>query len=79
MNNESHPDEHDNQERASGPRNLFAEQGSLDRTSLAGEFVEFLKHNKKWWLLPILVVLVLVGALLVVGGSAAAPFVYTMF
>ncbi len=79
MNNESHQTESNSQQPTSGLRNRFEEQGSLDRTSLVGEFIEFLKHNKKWWLLPILVVLVLVGALLVVGGSAAAPFVYTLF
>ena len=79
MNDESHHNESNSQQPASGRSNHFTEQGSLDRTSLAGEFVEFLKHSKKWWLLPILVVLVLVGALLVVGGSPAAPFVYTLF
>ncbi len=79
MNNEPYQNESDNPQPASGRRDRFAEQGGLDRTSLVGEFVEFLKYNKKWWLLPILVVLVLVGALLVVGGSAAAPFVYTLF
>ena len=79
MNNGPYQNESNSQRPASGRRDRFAEQGNLDRTSLAGEFVEFLKHNKKWWLLPILVVLVLVGALLAVGGSAAAPFVYTLF
>jgi hypothetical protein len=47
--------------------------------SVAGELVNFLKHNKKWWLTPIIVVLVLVGALLLLAGTAAAPFIYTLF
>ncbi len=63
----------------SDPSNRFSEQSNLDRPSLASEFVEFLKWNKKWWLLPILVVLILVGVLMVAGGSAAAPFIYTLF
>jgi hypothetical protein len=47
--------------------------------SLAGEFVVFLKENKKWWLLPILVVLLLVALLSIFAGTGAAPFIYTMF
>lgn len=47
--------------------------------NLVGEFVDFLKHNKKWWLIPIVVVLLLVAVLAMVGGGAAAPFIYTLF
>ena len=53
-----------------------AEQSS---SSIVGEFISFLSHNKKWWLVPILVVLLLVGIIVVVGGGAAAPFIYTLF
>ena len=63
----------------SEPSSQFSEQSSLTRTSLLGEFFEFLKYNKKWWLLPILAVLILVGMLRVAGGGAAAPFIYTLF
>ncbi|MEQ8767029.1 MAG: DUF5989 family protein [Planctomycetota bacterium] len=50
------------------------------KLSLFGEFLEFLKYNKKWWLLPIVLILVLLGALIVsVGGGAIAPFIYAMF
>jgi hypothetical protein len=48
--------------------------------SLLGEFLDFLKHNKKWWLLPILSVLLLLGLLIWVSvNSAVAPFIYTLF
>ncbi len=49
------------------------------RHSLASDFWNFLRDNKKWWLLPIVVVFLLVGGLLIVGGTAAAPFIYTLF
>ena len=45
----------------------------------SAEFIEFLKHNKKWWLLPILVSLFFFGVLVFLSGTAAAPFVYTLF
>lgn len=57
----------------------FSQQSNLARTSLLAEFIDFLKHNKKWWLLPIVVTLVAVGLLIVAGGGAAAPFIYTLF
>ena len=53
-----------------------------DRTpqpSFAGEFIGFLRHNKKWWLTPILFttcLLVLAAALL---PSRVAPFIYWFF
>ncbi len=49
------------------------------RSSLVGEFVEFLGQNKKWWLAPIVVSVLLLGALVLLGGTAAAPFIYTLF
>lgn len=47
--------------------------------SLVGEFIDFVKHNRKFWLIPILCVLGLLGLLVVLGGSSAAPFIYTLF
>ena len=47
--------------------------------SLAGEFWDFLRENKKWWLAPIVVVLLLLGVLILLSGTAAAPFIYTLF
>ena len=57
----------------------FAAQAEGKSKSIVGEFVDFLKHNKKWWLAPVIVVLLLVAVLIILGGSAAAPFIYTLF
>ncbi len=56
----------------------FAAQASEGRSSLAGEFTDFLKENKKWWLAPILVAILGLGLLVLLGGTAAAPFIYTL-
>jgi hypothetical protein len=58
---------------------LFAAHGHLPAPTLVGEFVSFLRHNKKWWLTPILLILVLVGLLVSLGGTAAAPWIYSLF
>ena len=57
----------------------MAELADARRQTLAGEYWDFLKHNKKWWLLPILVVVFGMGALVLLSGSGAAPFIYTLF
>ena len=63
-----------------GAKDDFAAQASEEgRTSLVGEFIEFLGQNKKWWLAPIIVSMLLLGALVLLGGTAAAPFIYTLF
>lgn len=49
------------------------------RSSIVGEFLAFLKHNKAYWMVPIIVVLLLLAVLIVFGGSSAAPFIYTLF
>lgn len=59
--------------------NDFAAQAETARTTLAGEFVDFLKENKKWWLAPIVVAILGLGLLVLLGGTAAAPFIYTLF
>jgi len=60
-------------------KNDFVAQAGEQRSSLAGEFVEFLKENKKWWLAPIVVSILGLGLLVLLGGTAAAPFIYTLF
>ncbi len=57
----------------------FKQAAAGRRTSLVGEFWQFLGHNKKWWLLPIVLVFFVLGALMILGGTAAAPFIYTLF
>ena len=47
--------------------------------SLLAEFVDFLRHNKKWWPLPIVAILLLLGVLIFLSTTAAAPFIYTLF
>jgi hypothetical protein len=47
--------------------------------SLAAEFWQFLRHNKKWWLLPIVFVLLCFGVLIFLAGTGAAPLIYTFF
>ena len=44
---------------------------------LVHDFVQFIKHEKKWWLTP-LAALAVVSLLLILftGGSEAAPFLY---
>ncbi len=59
--------------------NDFAAQSTQERTGLVGEFVEFLKDNKKWWLAPIIISILGLGLLVLLGGTAAAPFIYTLF
>lgn len=57
----------------------FEQLARQKRTSLIGEFIEFLKHNKKWWLLPILIILLAMGLLVFLSSSVIAPFIYPLF
>jgi len=57
----------------------FSKEAELAQQGMVGEFIDYLRQNKKWWLTPIIVVLLLVGLLIVLGGTAAAPFIYTLF
>ena len=52
----------------------------MSKTRLLGEFLQFLKEEKKYWLVPIVIVFVLLGLLIVFAqSSAVAPFIYTLF
>ncbi len=58
----------------------FAEAAQDEATpGLLADFVDFLKHNKKWWLTPILLALLLIGGLVLLSSSALAPFLYPLF
>jgi hypothetical protein len=61
------------------PDNAFERAQAQGSKGLTGEFVDFLKQNKKYYLIPIVVVLLLMAALVLLGGTAAAPFIYTLF
>ncbi len=60
-------------------RDEFLAEAEQSQPGLVGEFVAFLRFNKKWWLTPIILVLLLVGLLVVLSSTAAAPFIYTIF
>ncbi len=71
----------DRRKPVSGSRNdeAFRRELEAEQPGVVREFIDFLRHNKKWWLTPIVIVLLLVTLLIVLGGSAAAPFIYTLF
>ena len=66
------------EERRQG-RAEFEASAAASRQGIVGEFVYFLRYNRKWWLTPIIIVLLLVSARVILGGSAAAPVIYTLF
>ena len=49
------------------------------RIGLVRDFLDFLKHNKKWWLLPILITFALLGTLVLLHATGVGPFMYTLF
>lgn len=52
----------------------------MAQRTVLGEFLDFLRQEKKYWLAPIAVVLILLGLLLVFAqSSAVAPFIYSLF
>jgi hypothetical protein len=62
-----------------GAEDEFLAHANEARGGVAGEFVDFLKDNKKWWLAPIILSILGLGLLVGLGGTAAAPFIYTLF
>jgi hypothetical protein len=52
----------------------------MPKLKIISEYLQFLKHQKKWWLFPIIVFMLLFGLFIVLTkGSAIAPFIYTLF
>lgn len=52
----------------------------MGKARVIGEFLEFLRLEKKYWLVPIVIVFVMFGLLMVFSqSSAVAPFIYTLF
>jgi hypothetical protein len=59
--------------------NAFEEANRQNQPGLLGEFVQFLKQNKKFWMIGLLLALLLMGALFILSSTAVAPFIYTLF
>ncbi|MBY0261505.1 MAG: hypothetical protein K2Q20_04140 [Phycisphaerales bacterium] len=59
--------------------NDFASQAQGENSGIVREFVDLIRHNKKWWLAPVIIALLVLGVLVVLGSTAAAPFIYTLF
>ena len=52
----------------------------MSKFSLLGEFIQFLKQEKKWWLIPMVLFLLLLGAILALAGNPVlAPLIYPLF
>jgi Family of unknown function (DUF5989) len=52
----------------------------MKKSSVMGQFFEFLRQEKKFWLVPIVIIFVAFGLLMVFAqSSAVAPFIYTLF
>jgi hypothetical protein len=68
-----------NQQKPAKSNQEFQQYAKHGRGNIATEFLEFLKHNKKWWLLPIILMLLLLGLLVLLSGTAIAPFIYPLF
>ena len=57
----------------------FTREAARGRTSLLGEFWDFLRHGKRWWMTPIVLALLIASGFVIFGGSVAAPFIYALF
>lgn len=52
----------------------------MRKYTLLGDFIAFIKHEKKWWMIPLIVVLLVVGVLILFASSTPlAPFLYPLF
>lgn len=60
-------------------RKEFESLAAEKRGNIATEFIDFLRHNKKWWLLPLVITILGLGALVLLSGTALGPFIYTLF
>ena len=51
-----------------------------DRLSLCGEFIQFVKTEKKLWLLPLEVLLLAIGAVITLAEvTGLSPLIYALF
>ena len=50
------------------------------KPSLFGDFLGFVRHEKKWWMIPLVSILIVAGLLAVFAScSPLAPFIYSLF
>ena len=63
----------------SSPSEDFQRQAEQRSGGLLSEYLDFLRHGKKWYMTPIVVFLLLLGVIVVIGATAAAPLIYTLF
>jgi len=62
------------------PKNDFEKLADENQNmSLVEEFLDMLKHNKKYWMIPLIFMLLGFGIILILGYTGAAPFIYTLF
>jgi hypothetical protein len=59
--------------------NEFERRARQGEPGIAREFLEYLRHTRKWWISPVILLLFLLAGLIVLGGTGAAPFIYTLF
>ena len=57
----------------------FARLSQDQPPGIVEEFVDFLRHNKRWWLTPIILIMLLKSLLIVLTNTAVAPFIYVLF
>ncbi|MFH1849633.1 MAG: DUF5989 family protein [archaeon] len=51
----------------------------MGNKALLLEFIDFLKHNRKWWLIPLLLILLLAGIIVLFSAPGPVPvFIYPM-
>lgn len=58
---------------------LFERQASEKPPGILLEFLDFLRHNKRWWLTPIIVVLLILSFLIALTNTAIGPALYLLF
>jgi ethanolamine transporter EutH len=52
----------------------------MGRPTLIGDFLGFVRHEKKWWMIPLVIVLVVAGLLAIFATSSPlSPFIYSLF
>ena len=52
----------------------------MGKPTLIGDFLGFIRREKKWWMVPLVLVLITVGLLAAFATSSPlSPFIYSLF